>query len=608
MFAILNPPQKSTKAGKKGPGPIPGSGLRSIFAPMALDFDKTTMMVGDHWARAYMMIALPPSVGPGWLSDAANLPGVTLSMHAIPEDSGDLVNDLSRKIAQLAGQLETKASALSEQRTAQQLSDAQTLMKQLDSEHQAAFTIVVVLTVSAPDDATGLRRAKALENKLAAHSVRVRTLAFRQEAGLQASGPWGLLPKELIGTAPYVLPVSTVAASWMFSSGGINHGHGIALGRDSSGGLVLVDRWHPPESAGITNKNFTIIAPAGGGKTFGTLVMALREYAQGAKIYILDPEKREYQQVCQQVGGNWLNAAGGATRINPFQAPSAAVDTDAGLSPLSLHIQRVLTFLGTLMPGLTPIAQALLAGAVRETYEGHGISLDADPAAYTNAQWPDISHLYAVCQRHATAESAQPEWKTLGALLQEPAVGVLAPLWAGPSTVPQSAAADFLVADLMDLHDAPDSVKRAQYLNVLGYLWDLIRRDKSQRKILIADEAWMLIDPQNPDTLRFLKQVAKLIRGYNGSLMTITQNVYDFLAPSVRADGEPVLTNASLTLLLRQDRRNLQSLVELFALSEQEQDKLSGAIVGQGLLIAGNQRAWVTIQASAYEDAMITGR
>lgn len=189
-----------------------------------------------------------------------------------------------------------------------------------------------------------------------------------------------------------------------------------------------------------------------------------------------------------------------------------------------------------------------------------------------------------MCQRHSDAEPDQPEWKTLVALLQEPAVGVLAGLWAGP----QSARADFIVADLMDLKDAPDNVRRAQYLNVLGYLWDLIRRDKTERKILIADEAWMLIDSQNPDTLRFLKQVAKLIRSYNGSLMTITQNVYDFLSPSVRQDGEPVLTNASMTLLLRQDRRNLQSLIELFDLSEQEQDKLSGAIAGQGLLIAGN--------------------
>jgi len=60
-----------------------------------------------------------------------------------------------------------------------------------------------------------------------------------------------------------------------------------------------------------------------------------------------------------------------------------------------------------------------------------------------------------------------------------------------------------------------------------------------------------------------------------------------------------------MTLLLRQDRRNLQSLIELFDLSEQEQDKLSGAIVGQGLLIAGNQRAWIKIEGSPYEKSIM---
>lgn len=588
--------------------PTPGSGLRSLFAPMALAFDQSAMTIGDHWARTYLLTALPPSVSAAWLSDAANLPGVTLSLHALPEDASNLVLDLSRKIAQLAGQLETKSSALTEQRTAQQLHDAQALMKQLDAEHEAAFTIAIILTVSAVDTVTGLRRARTLENKLAAHSMRVRTLTFRQESGLKAAGPWGWLPADLVGTAPYVLPVSTVAASWPFSAGGINHGHGIALGTDAGGGLVLLDRWEPPAHAGIINPNFTILAVSGGGKTYATITMLLREYATGTQIFIMDPEKREYQRVCHQVDGHWLNAGGGTTRINPFQAPAAAVGADGGLSPLILHIQRVLTFLTTFMSQLTPIAQALLAGAVRETYEAHGLAMDCDPATIPNVDWPDISHLYAVCQRHAAQEPDQSEWKTLVALLQEAAVGVLSGLWAGPSTVPQSAQADFVVADLMDLHDAPDHVKRAQYLNVLGYLWDLVRRDKSQRKILIADEAWMLVDAQNPDTLRFLKQVAKLIRGYNGSLMTITQNVFDFLAPAVRQDGEPVLSNAGTTLLLRQDKRNLQSLTELFDLSEQEQDLLSGAVEGQGLLIAGNQRTWITVKASAYEDAIITGR
>ena len=588
----------------RAPSPAPGSHLRSLFSPMALEFGRTSMLVGDRWTRAYLITALPPHVAPGWLAKAANTPGVTLALHAVPEDPTTLVMDLSRKIAQLAGQLETRSSALTQQRTAQQLHDAEALMRQLDAEQQGAFTTAVVLLVTAADETTGLQTARRVEGQLGAHGIRARTLSFRQEAGLQAAGPWGHLPPELLGDTPYVLPVSTLAASWPFSSGGINHGRGIALGQDDSHSLVLVDRWDPPTTAGITNKNWNLLGPSGGGKTFAATLTLLREYALGAKIYVLDPEKREYQHVCHHVGGHWLNAAGGRTRLNPFQARTTDRTEDSGLAALSLHIQWLLTFLHTLMPGLSPTAQALLAAAVRETYESAGIPLEGDPAGIPNDQWPHIDDLYRICQRHAAADG-QEDWHALVALLQEPAVGTLAPLWAGPSTVPSTQEADFVVVDLMDLKDAPDNIKRAQYYNVLGYLWDLIRRDKAQRKILVADEAWILIDAQNPATLRFLKQVAKLIRGYNGSLMTITQNVFDFLAPAVRQDGEPVLTNAAITLFMRQNDRELQSLVELFRFSEEEQSKLSGALRGQGLLIAGNSRAWIEVQPSAYEENLI---
>nr|AEP14292.1 VirB4-like type IV secretory system protein [Sulfobacillus thermotolerans] len=588
----------------------PTNALKNIFAPAALDFGPQQIRIADQWAKVYAIQAFPPAVEAGWLTAAANLPGVTLSLHALPEDPLTIVQDLNRRMGQLAGQLAvSKGGPLQAQRLERQIQDAQMLLHQIDAEQQSVFRVGVFLVVTAPDSSTGERLARRLEASLAAQGMRARPLVFLQEEGLRAAGPWGLFDTSLQGRAPQTWPVSTIASAWPFGSGGINHGAGIVLGHEldqhAVGELVLLDRWNPPPETGINNKNVNLLSPPGGGKTFAAIVMLLREWALGAKIYILDPEKREYQHVCRGVGGDWLNAGGGLTRINPFQPPAMkTMDEHVGLSPLAAHTQWLQTFLHLLMPGLTPMEQALLAGAVRETYEAASIPMAVDPTTIPNTEWPHIAHLYAVCQRHAETEGLS-EWKTLVALLQEAAVGALAPLWAGPSTVRVDATADFVVADLMDLQTAPHAVKRAQYFNVLGYFWNLIRRDKSERKILVADEAWMLIDPQNPDTLRFLKEVAKVIRGYNGSLMVATQNVFDFLAPAVQADGEPVLTSAAINLLLRQDQKNLDYLIHLFHLSDAEQDKLLNAHRGEGLLIAGNQRTWIKVEGAPHEMAFM---
>jgi hypothetical protein len=597
--------------------PIQDNTLGNLFAPALLDFEPAAIRMGTQWARAYAILSFPTQVGPGWLTELANLDGVTLSLHANPENPYTLMQALNRRVGQLGGQLDSaKNGPLQIGRLQRQITDAERLLAQMDAEQQAVFQILVVATVHAANAADGEALGRNLQSAAAAHGMRAVALSHRQDWGLQADGPWGWWPTGLQNDAPQTWPVMTVAAAWPFGSDTINHRSGIILGHDQQQGLVMVNRWNPPKSAGLANKNEVRVATSGGGKTFGTIVTVLREWIQGAKIFILDPEKREYQKICRYVGGNWLDAAGGSTRINPFQPVSNIVasdpdaETDSPELALRQHIQQVLTFLQTLLPGLDAIHQSLLAGAVRQAYAHRGIVETVDPLTVPADQWPTIVDVYEHCgdQQTKTTGHTQEVWADLAALLQEPAVGAFAHLWAGRSTVPVTADADFVVADLMQLHKAPATIKRAQYLNVLNYFWDLVRQSKADRKLLVADEAWMLIDPQNPETLRFLGQVARLIRGYNGGLMTITQKVYDFLAPEVRRDGEAILTNAAIRLLLRQDKKDLEYLVPLFALSDEQQSLLLSADPGDGLLLVGNSRAWIHIDPTPGETALIEGR
>jgi len=582
------------------------SPLAHLIAPEALDFQPQHLTAGTEWRRLYMVSAFPPSVEAGWLTRAANLPGVTLALHAVPQDAGEIVLALNRRIGAVAGQLAAGAGggALTAQRLTQEAEDAQTLLRQIDAEQQGVYQTGVVLMLSAPTPEEGLRRAKRLEALLGAAGMRARPLVYRQEEGLKAAGPYGLWPDPLRGAQ--IWPSATVAASWPFGTAGITHGSGIVLGHDSDEGLVLLDRWEPPVDSGITNPNWTILAGSGAGKSHATKLMVLREWAQGAKVIVIDPE-REYRQLCQALGGGWVNAGGGTHRINPLQAPPLPADTDSeddaaehGLTALGQHLQRVRMTLGLYLPHLTPMQSAVLGRALRTTYEQAGIGLDADPAAVPNDRWPHIGHLYDTLKAQVDGDS-----QSLAALLEEAAPGADAPLWAGPSTpTPDS---DLVVIDIHDLENAPDATQRAQYANLLGFAWDLVRRDRTERVVLVVDEAWMLIDPRAPEALSFLKRMAKRIRKYGGSLNVVTQNAVDFLAPEVAREGEPVLANASTKLLLRQEAKDLPTVTALFGLSDAEQDRLANAQVGEGLLIAGNQRVWCQIATAPHESLLIYG-
>lgn len=580
-----------------------GAALRNALAPEALAFQSRHIEVGPRWARAYAAVAFPPAVEAGWLQAAAQLPGVTLSVHAVPQAAMDLVQAINRRVGQVSGQLAAgRLQPLTAQRLEAELRDLQQLLRQIDLEQVAVVNVGIVLLVQAPDAETGERRARRVEGVLAAQGVRVRPLAFRQEEGLQAAGPWGWWPESLRGD--HLWPVSTVAAAWPFGGASINHGAGIVLGHDSDGGLVLVNRWDPPADSGISNRNQVILAASGAGKSYATKVALLREWAQGARVIILDPE-REYRALARAVGGTWINAAGGGTRINPLQAPPVPdIDQEAdgaAEQPLLRHWQRVRLFLSLYLPGLTAEQQARLSQGLRAIYAARGLTPETDPATVPPDGWPHLGDLWAWC--HAQAD---PEAQRLAALLDDAAHGADAALWAGPSTVSVQDA-DWVVLDLHDLQDAAASVQRAQYQNVLAFAWDLVRQSRQERVVLVADEAWMLIDPRTPEALAFLRSMAKRVRKYHGSLWVVTQNAIDFLAAEVRREGEPVLANASFALLMRQEGRDLPTVADLYALSDAERDRLASARVGEGLLIAGNQRAWVTVATAPHEARLLQG-
>ncbi|TYP56840.1 VirB4 family type IV secretion system protein [Thermosediminibacter litoriperuensis] len=581
------------------------TGLIDMLSPQALEFNARQITFNDQLARIMVISGYPPKVNAAWLSRIALLPGVVCAVHIEPTDPTNLVLSINKAIGEYAGRLEMGGNALTMQRTEQALKDAQDLLRKIDQEQQQVFYITVILMVLAPDQQTLDRRTRQVEAALAASGMRGRTLVFRQEDGLKAAGPWCVLPEDVREAGARNMPAETVAASFPFTASGINDGSGIVLGRDRDGGLVLVDIWK--RGGDRTNSNWIILAKPGAGKSFAAKMKILREYIQGSRIIIIDPE-REYKELCKLLGGSWVNCAGGEGRINPLQVRLRPVGEDEGgdavlQSPLALHIQTLRTFFSLYLRDLADIEKAALEDALVEVYRNAGITWDTDPADIPNDKWPTTKELYEYCLEQA---QKQPEtYGRLAVLLKRCAEGADAYLWAGPSTA--KAESDLIVLDVHDLQNADEGVRKAQYFNVLSFAWNIIERDRQERTILVVDEAWLLVDPQTPQALAFLRDTSKRIRKYMGSLVVISQNVIDFLAPEVQRYGQALLDNPCYKLLLAQGEKDLEAISGLMNLSEAEHDLLATAKRGEGLLVAGSQRIHLKIEAAPYELQYLTG-
>lgn len=581
-----------------------GSGLLNILAPMALDFRQKHITFGDQYGRILVVANYPQRVGPAWLSRFTSMPGVFLSVHFRPMETDKLLKDINQSVGEFTERLSKGGNHLLTRRTERSLRDADKLMKMIDEEEQNVFLMVTTLLILGSDMEILESRSRKVESALAAAGMKGRAVILRQEDGLRAVGPWGILPEEIIKAGNRPVPAETVAACFPFANSGIKDGSGIVLGRDSNGGIIMIDVWK--RGGDRTNSNFTILGKPGTGKSFAVKLKHLREYEQGAKIIQIDPE-REYREMCIKLDGSWINCAGGSGRINPLQVRSLPlIDKEdkeedeieeASLGPLAIHLQILRTFFTLYLTDLTDIEKAFLEKALVELYNNKGIFWDTDPSKIPNETWPTIKDLYNLILDKSKLDP--DTWNRLEVLLERPAVGADAPLWAGPTSVKINS--DFIVFDINNLLDAEDCVLSAQYFNVLTYAWHLVVNDRSEKIILGVDEAYLLADKRAPKALQFLRNASKRIRKYKGELDTASQNVIDFFDDSVAMYGKALLNNPSYKLLLGQGEDDLAELTKLLKLSEAEQELLANAKRGEGLLIAGTQRVKVKIEAAPYE-------
>jgi Domain of unknown function DUF87./CagE, TrbE, VirB family, component of type IV transporter system. len=581
------------------------TGLIDMISPQALEFNVRQIVFNDQLASIMVIADYPPKVSAAWLSRIASMPGVVCSVHIEPTDPTNLVLSINKAIGEYAGRLEMGGNALTIQRTEQALKDAQDLLRKIDQEQQQVFHVTVVLMVLAPDQQELDRKTRQVEASLAASGMRGRILIFRQEESLKAAGPFCTLPDEVKEAGARNMPAETVAASFPFTASGINDGTGVVLGKDRDGGLVLVDIWK--RGGDRTNSNWTILAKPGAGKSFTAKMLLLREYMQGSRIIIIDPE-REYKDMCNKLGGVWINCTGGEGKINPLQvrlrsAEEEDEESTVFQSPLALHIQTLRTFFSLYLRDLTDTEKAALEDALVECYMEAGITWDTDPKDIPNEKWPTVKELYKYLVKKA-GENPETHGR-LSVLLKRAAEGADSYLWAGPTAV--EADSDFIVFDVHDLQNAEDQVKRAQYFNVLSFAWNILERDRRERTVLVVDEAWMLVDPQTPQAIAFLRDTSKRIRKYNGSLIVISQNIIDFLAPEVQRYGQALLDNPTFKLLLAQGEKDLEAISGLMNLSEAEHDLLANAKRGEGLFVAGTQKIHIKIEAAPYELQYLTG-
>lgn len=583
-----------------------------VITPTAIEIHQSYFWFGEQLGKILLITGYPSKVKIAWLSKIANMEGITCSIHMTPTDPTKLIQNISKSMGELSGRLNNGGSALLMKRAEQQYKDADNLLERIDQEQENVFYVAVSILITATEKKELDRKSKRIESVIAGSKMKSRTPIFKQEEGLLAVSPYGVCPREIKDIANRNMPVSTIAGAFPFNSSGLNDGHGWILGKDNGGGIILLDPWK--RGGDRTNTNWTILGAPGMGKSATVKHIFLNEYSQGTKIIIIDPE-REYKELCKNLGGQWINVGGGSGgRINPLQVKDVPKDDDGedenlyrdegkGMGALALHFQTLKTFFKLYMKDVDQKDMALLEETLEELYFSKGITFETDTAQIQNSQYPLIEELYQLLIEKSKDDTQlnkrRNKYDDLALLLRSAAIGADSALWNGHTTI--EAKADFVVLDTHDLQEADDTIKRTQYFNILTWAWQQLSKNREERVLLGVDEAYLIVDPEVPQALQFLRNVSKRIRKYGGGLGVISHSVVDFLDKSVKRHGQALLDNPCFKLFMGTDGKDLEELTKMMKLTEAEQEMLAKKKRGHGLLVAGSKRVHAKIELFDHE-------
>jgi type IV secretory pathway VirB4 component len=334
----------------------------------------------------------------------------------------------------------------------------------------------------------------------------------------------------------------------------------------------------------------------------------------GTKVIIVDPE-HETKDLCHNLNGDWINCGGGkGGRINPLQVKPAPkddeeeqdklyVDEGNGMGDLALHMKTLDIFFNLYLPTLTDIQKALLKECLIELYNDFGITWDTDVSKLTNDDFPTFSDLYELINKKAKENKNTVEYETLSALLHDIAVGSDSFLWNGITTLKSNS--KIICLDTHDLQNTEDKIKRTQYFNILGWAWEQMSRNRTEKVLLVADEAYLMIDPNVPQSLVFLRNVAKRARKYESGIAIISHSLVDFLDPSVRMYGQPLLDMPSYKIIMGCDGRDLEDIIELYHLTDAEQELVYSKRRGHALCMIGSKRLHIWFLVPEYKMQLI---
>ena len=431
-----------------------------------------------------------------------------------------------------------------------------------------------------------------LSGHFRANLAKINQLRLRQGKGFTAMMP--TLRGGLSGAgSAYLTDSDTMVRMFPFGPADMDERDGALLGVDLRSRTPIIYNSFSPAAL---NGHMVVMARSGAGKSYFTKIRVLREVMLDIRTYLIDPEG-EYGVITRALGGRVFVPGSPGHGLNPFVIGYTGDEED-----LTKRIASLISLIGVMLEGhVDPNRKAIIDRCLTGFY--------AKELRIAEGSRPVLGQ-GGMKEFHGFLESQDArEWGglELAHLLSPFATGSARYLMQESSENLLENEAPVTSFNLKNLSSALKPVATSICAEVV---WGMAVSEPRPRR-LVVDECWTVL--ATPSGAEALINIVKRARKYQLGLLTITQDVQDFLSdnPAVGGitghAGRSLLQNSAMKLALSQDPAALPQVVEALGLNADEGDFLAGCLRGQGLLINDLGSSFpVDIVSTGPEAALVT--
>ena len=579
-----------------------------MILPGTVKFMTDHYILGDSYRCVWAVREYPPSTEEqAILSQLADRSGVTIRIYHRLVESME-----QRKIIQNAtrrNKLKIGSNDMNENIEAEgNLQDVIELLANLRKNREPLLhcSVFIELKAKSMDALKELQSEIAME--LTRSKILVDRLTLRQKEGFLSVLPVGA--NQFGAQYERVLPASSAANLYPFNFSGKTDPHGIYIGRDKFGSNVLVDFDRRAEDK--TTSNVLILGNSGQGKSYLLKLILTNIRESGKSIICLDPES-EYEEICSALGGCYIDFMSGEYTVNPLE-PKAWTDGTYAADPDAPAAFRKVTRLSQHIAFLKDFFRAYkdfsdsqidtIEILLTKLYARFGITDATDYSRLKPTDYPIMEDFYKLCEEEFYGYDKQRKYLYTEETLQEVCLGIHSmcvgaesKYFNGYTNITDD---DFLVFGVKGLLDTNKRLKDAMLFNILSFMSNqLLGKGNTAASI---DELYLFLT--NMTAIEYIRNAMKRVRKKDSSIILASQNIEDFLIPTIREYTKPLFSIPTHQFLFNAGQINPKEYMDALQVEPSEFELIKYPERGTCLYRCGNERYLLQVIAPEYKSVL----